>query len=168
TIFANRGRHYFEDCYITGHVDFIFGGATIFFEKCHIHCRGNGYVTAASTPDNQPFGFVFSHCRITGETPDVKTYLGRPWRDFSSVTFLNTEMSEVVRAAGWHNWDKPEREKTSRYSEFNSTGAGAGSPARVVWTRRLTRAQADRITARRVLAGYDGWNPFIQKVTSDK
>ena len=67
TILANRGRHYFVDCYIAGHVDFIFGGATAFFERCHIHCLRNGYITAASTPTEQSFGFVFSHCKITGE-----------------------------------------------------------------------------------------------------
>src|SRR4029079_3471332 len=94
-IFANRGRQYFEGCYIAGHVDFIFGGATVFFERCHIHCLGAGYITAASTQDYQPYGFVFSHCRITAASPEVKTYLGRPWRDYSSVTFLNTEMSEA-------------------------------------------------------------------------
>ena len=118
TILLNRGRHYFEDCYIAGHVDFIFGGATAFFERCHIHCLKDGYITAASTPDNQPFGFVFSNCKITGESPAVRTYLGRPWRAFSSVVYLNTEMSEVVRPVGWHNWNFPEREKTARYAEF--------------------------------------------------
>ncbi len=87
TIFINRGRQYFENCYITGHVDFIFGAATAFFERCHIHCLRDGYITAASTPDNQPYGFVFSHCKITGETPSVKTYLGRPWRDYSVRCF---------------------------------------------------------------------------------
>src|SRR3954468_1379335 len=112
TILINRGRQYFENCFITGHVDFIFGGATAFFEHCHIHCLKDGYITAASTPDNQPFGFVFSHCKITGESSAVKTYLGRPWRAYSAVTFLNTEMSEVVRPEGWHNWNFPEREKT--------------------------------------------------------
>ena len=162
TLFINRGRHYFEDCYITGHVDFIFGGATAFFERCHLHCRGSGYITAASTPDNQAFGFVFSNCKITGESPDVKTYLGRPWRDFSSVIFLATEMADVVRPAGWHNWDKPEREKTSRYAEFNNSGAGARAPARVKWSRQLTRAEAQAVTVKRVLAGNDGWNPLIK------
>src|SRR5258705_424606 len=85
TILIDRGRQYFENCYITGHVDFIFGGATAFFENCHIHCRGNGYITAASTPDNQPFGFVFSHCRITGDAPELKTNIGRPWRAYSAA-----------------------------------------------------------------------------------
>ena len=159
TILANRGRHYFEDCYIAGHVDFIFGGATAFFERCHIHCLRNGYITAASTPTEQPFGFVFSHCKITGEGPDVKTYLGRPWRAFASVIFLNTEMSDVVRPVGWHNWDKPDREKTSRYAEFKSTGPGAQKEARVSWSRQLSAAEARGITAEKVLRGADGWNP---------
>jgi pectinesterase len=159
TILANRGRHYFVDCYIAGHVDFIFGGATVFFERCHIHCLRNGYITAASTPTEQPFGFVFSHCRITGETADVKTYLGRPWRDFAGVVFLNTEMSAVVRPAGWHNWDKPAREKTARYAEYRSAGPGAQRGARVPWSRQLSATEAGRITARQVLRGTDGWNP---------
>ena len=159
TILANRGRHYFEDCYIAGHVDFIFGGATVFFERCHIHCLRNGYITAASTPTEQPFGFVFSHCKITGETPDVKTYLGRPWRAFASVIFLNTEMSDVVRPVGWHNWDKPDREKTSRYAEFKSSGPGAQKEARASWSRQLSAAEARSISVEKVLGGVDRWNP---------
>jgi len=158
TVFLNRGRQYFEDCYITGHVDFIFGAATAFFERCHIHCLRSGYITAASTYDYDPYGFVFSHCNITGE-PDVKTYLGRPWRDFSNVIFLNTEMSDVVRAEGWHNWNLPAREKTARYAEFNSSGSGANPKSRVPWSRQLASAQAQVITAKRVLGGIDGWNP---------
>lgn len=161
TILANRGRHYFEDCYIAGHVDFIFGGATAFFKGCHIHCLRNGYITAASTPTEQPFGFVFSHCKITGEAPDVKTYLGRPWRAFANVIFMNSELSEVVRPVGWYNWDKPDREKTSRYSEFKNTGPGAQKEARVSWSRQLTAAEARSITAERVLRGVDGWNPKL-------
>jgi pectinesterase len=163
TILLNRGRQYFEGCYITGHVDFIFGGATAFFERCHLHCLKDGYITAASTPDNRPFGFVFSHCEITGESPAVKTYLGRPWRAYSSVIFLNTQMSEVVRPAGWHNWDFPDREKTSRYAEFNSTGPGANPRGRVAWSRQLTKAKASAITLEKVLGGNDGWNPKTGK-----
>ena len=159
TILANRGRHYFEGCYITGHVDFIFGGATVFFEKCHIHCLRDGYITAASTPDSQPFGFVFSNCKITGQSPQVKTYLGRPWRAYASVAFLNTEMSETVRPEGWHNWGYSNREKTARYAEFHSTGPGANPRARVPWARQLSEAEAQIMTVEKVLGGADGWNP---------
>jgi pectinesterase len=166
TILANRGRHYFENCYIAGHVDFIFGGATAFFEGCHIHCLSNGYVTAASTPEQQPFGFVFSNCRITGASPAVKTYLGRPWRPFASVMFLNSEMSEVVRSEGWNNWRDPAREKTARYAEFHSTGSGANPKARVPWARELAEAEANTITVERVLGGSDGWNPRIRSAAN--
>jgi len=159
TILANRGRHYFEGCYISGHVDFIFGGASCWFEKCRIHCLRDGYITAASTPANQPFGFAFSNCRITGETPNVKTFLGRPWRSYASVTYLKTEMSGNVRPAGWDNWRDPARESTVRYSEFNSIGPGASPDARLKWARQLTAAEAQTFTLQKVLGGQDGWIP---------
>jgi pectinesterase len=161
TVLLNRGRQYFEDCYIAGHVDFIFGAATAWFERCHIHCLKTGYITAASTYDYEPFGFVFSHCQITGEA-DVKTYLGRPWRDFANVTYLNSEMSSVVRPEGWQNWNLPEREKTAHYGEFNSTGPGANQGGRVSWSHQLTNSQAKAITIKKVLGGVDGWNPLAR------
>ena len=158
TVLLNRGRQYFADCYITGHVDFIFGAATAFFERCHIHCLKDGYITAASTPQEQPFGFVFSNCKVTGEV-GVKSYLGRPWRPFAGVAFLHTEMSEVVRPEGWHNWNFPERERSVRYAEFESKGPGGNRSARVRWARQLTKTEARAVTLRKVLAGSDGWNP---------
>ena len=164
TMLLNHGRQYFEGCYIAGHVDFIFGGATAFFERCHLHCLQDGYITAASTPFEQPFGFVFSNCKITGASADVKTYLGRPWRPYASVLFLDTSMSEVVRTAGWHNWNFPEREKTVRYAEFNSTGPGANPGRRVAWAHPLTKNEAKRITLEKVLGGPDGWDPGTGKI----
>jgi pectinesterase len=159
TLLLNRGRHYFEDSLITGHVDFIFGAATAFFERCHIHVWRNGYITAASTPADQPYGFVFNQNTISGESSDVKTYLGRPWRDFAQVTFLNTEMSAVVRPAGWNNWDRPDREKTSRYSEFGSTGPGGKQSERAAWATTITAKDASAITVSGVLGGADHWDP---------
>jgi pectinesterase len=156
TILANRGRQYFKSCQIVGAVDFIFGGATAFFEECQIHCVRNGFVTAASTPEDHAFGFVFSSCKIDGETPKVKTLLGRPWRPYASVVYLNTEMTEVVRPEGWHNWGKPERESTARYSEFQSKGAGALPEGRVKWAKQLSKEEAEKITVATVLGD---WNP---------
>ena len=161
TILVNRGRHYFESCYIEGHVDFIFGGATCWFEKCKIHCLRDGYITAASTPDTNQYGYVFSKCEITG-APGVKTYLGRPWRDFAATAFLNCSMSDVVRSEGWHNWGKPEREKTTRYAEFGTTGPGANESKRVKWAKSLTATEAGEITIPAVLKGHDGWDPLTQ------
>lgn len=162
TVLLNRGRQYFEGCVVSGHVDFIFGGATAFFDRCTIVARGDGYVTAASTPEGQAHGFVFSRGTVRGETPAVKTYLGRPWRSFASVVFLDTEMSEVVRPEGWHNWSRPESETTARYAEFGSTGPGASTSARVPWARTLGAPQAAALTAATVLGGADGWDPVSQ------
>jgi pectinesterase len=161
TILANRGRHYFEDCYIEGNTDFIFGGATCWFERCQIYCLRNGYITAASTPDTNQFGYVFHECEITGAA-GVKTYLGRPWRDFAATLFLNTTMSEVVRPEGWHNWSKPERELTTRYGEFGSRGPGANPEQRVKWAKSLSAVEAREISVERVLSGSDGWKPQSQ------
>ncbi len=158
TVLLNRGRHYFEDCYIEGHVDFIFGGATAFFSRCEIRALGDGYLTAASTPEGAPHGFVFADCRVT--TADgVKTYLGRPWREFARTVFLRTEMPEGVRPEGWHNWKKTEAEHTAFYAEFASRGPGAKPADRAPWSRQLDPEQAAGFTPAAVLAGSDGWNP---------
>ncbi|HYD85808.1 MAG TPA: pectinesterase family protein, partial [Opitutus sp.] len=151
TVLLNRGRHHFVDCYIEGHVDFIFGGATAYFERCHIHCLADGYITAASTPKDAPHGFVFADCKITGAN-NVKTYLGRPWRDFAKTVFLRTEMSDVVRPAGWDNWNKPHAEQTSYYAEYASTGPGASPTTRVAWAKVLTEEDAASLTPANVLS----------------
>lgn len=160
TILLNRGRQYFDDCYVEGHVDFIFGAATAWFEHCEIHALRDGYLTAASTPVDSPYGFVFSHCQITGE-PGVKTFLGRPWRLYAGTIYLNCQMSGVVRPEGWNDWKKPEAHTTARYAEFKSTGPGADSTNRPTWTRRLADSDAKKITVEKVLGGADGWNPSV-------
>ncbi len=159
TILANRGRHYFENCTIEGAIDFIFGGATAFFERCEIRAMGAGFITAASTPDHQPHGFVFSHCRISGLSNEPVTYLGRPWRDYAKTVFLHCEMSEVVHPAGWDNWKKPVAEKTTFYAEYLSTGAGAKPLERAPWAKQLTADDVAALTREKVLAGSDGWDP---------
>jgi len=161
TILVNRGRHYFEDCYIEGHVDFIFGGATAYFTRCHVHCVGDGYITAASTPQGAAHGFVFVDCRITG-VDGVKTYLGRPWRNYARTVFIRTAMTTVIQPAGWDNWNKPEAEKASFYAEYGSTGPGVQSSARVPWARSLNAEDADRLTPQAVLGGTDGWDPLAR------
>jgi pectinesterase len=120
---------------------------------------GDGYVTAASTPAGENFGFVFSSCQIDGASPSIRSYLGRPWRDFARVLFLETQMTDVVRPEGWNNWSKPEREKTTRFVEFGSSGSGANPQARVSWAKTLTADEAAGINAKKVLSGFDSWNP---------
>lgn len=160
TIFLNRGRHYFHECRIVGSTDYIFGGATALFDDCEIRSRKSSYVTAASTPQDHAFGFVFWGCRFTSTDTDSKSYLGRPWRDHSAVLVLNSYLGEHIREEGWHNWSRPEREKTARYLEYNNTGPGAALEGRVPWSGVLDREVASAITRESVLAGQDGWNPI--------
>ena len=158
TILVNRGRHYFSDCYIEGHVDFIFGAATSYFDRCHIHVLADGYITAASTPKDQAHGYVFADCKITG-ADGVKIWLGRPWRDYAKTIFLRTEMSAAVRSEGWNNWNKPQAEQTTFYAEYGSTGPGASPGTRVPWSHPLTAEDAAALTPAAVLGGTDGWKP---------
>ncbi|MBZ5620337.1 MAG: hypothetical protein LAQ69_16660 [Acidobacteriia bacterium] len=165
TLLAQAGRQYFDHCYIDGAVDFIFGGSAAYFESCEIHVKANGYITAPNTPKDQHYGYVFSHSKITSE-PNVQTFLSRPWRPYGATVFLNTEMSEAVRPAGWNNWNDPKREPTARYGEYHSTGEGGDTQARVRWAHQLTDAEARELSLENVLGGIDGWNPKTGTVRS--
>ena len=159
TLYTKSGREYYQDCYIEGTVDFIFGAATAVFKNCELFSKKRpGYVTAASTPEGNPYGYVFIDCRLIGEAPPDSVYLGRPWRDFANVAFINCWLGRHIRREGWHNWRKPEREKTARYMEYNSTGPGASPDSRVKWARQLTPEEAAEYTVQKILAGSDGWN----------
>jgi pectinesterase len=161
TLYLARNRQYFVDCLICGNVDFIFGGATSYFERCELHCVSDGVsITAASTPKDQPFGFVFSRCTITAaQTGDWKTHLGRPWRPHAKVAFLNTQMGPVVAPEGWNNWDDPANERTASFSEFRSDGPGGTAAKRVSWSKQLSAEEATKYAPGSVLKGTDGWNP---------
>lgn len=159
---GSQSRQYYEDCYIEGTVDFIFGWATAVFEGCTIHSKANGYLTAASTPENQAHGYLFNNCKLTAET-DVKCYLGRPWRPFAKTIFTNCEMGDFIRPEGWHNWNKKEAEKNAFYAEYNNTGAGAATGARVKWSKQLSAKEVAKYTPTNILAGNDQWNPIKNK-----
>lgn len=143
TLFVNGARHFFKDCYIEGHVDFIFGSASAVFENCTIHSKGTGYVTAHyRTSDDEKTGFVFVRSRLTGENVDQGVYLGRPWRPYARVVFIECWLGEHIRPEGWDNWRDPAREKTAWFAEYKSTGPGANANARVAWSKQLTAAEA--------------------------
>lgn len=156
----SRSRQYFRDCEISGHVDFIYAAGTAVFDHCHIHCRADGYITAASTAADTPFGFVFLDCRIT-VAPEVErgVYLGRPWRPHAATAFLRCELPAEIHPEGWHNWGKPANEETARYSEYRNTGPGARPDRRVAWAPQLSDEEAARFTVTEILGGEDGWNP---------
>lgn len=148
TIFTGgkRTRLYFADCYIEGTTDFIFGPATSLFEDCTIYSKSNSFITAASTPQDVEVGYVFNRCDIKA-APDVdKVYLGRPWRPYAFTLFVDCNLDSHILPAGWHNWKNPDNEKTARYGEWNSTGAGAATDSRVDWTMTLTADDVKKFT----------------------
>lgn len=185
TLMLNNARQYLKDCYIEGRVDFIYGSGTVVFDNCRIHSKNGGFITAANTPQEKPYGFVFLQCRLTGDPnpwvdpatgqppagsrADAQTYLGRPWRPYGNVAFLNCQMGDHIRPAGWNNWDNAENEKTARYAEYNSrtldetrpggtvvTGQPVDVSRRVPWAKQLTAEEAAPYTLTNILGG---WNP---------
>jgi PelA/Pel-15E family pectate lyase len=143
TLFVNGSRHLFKNCYIEGHVDFIFGTASAVFEDCTIHSKGPGYVTAHyRTSNEEDTAFVFVRCRLTGENTGSGVYLGRPWRPYARVVFIDCWLGSHIRAEGWDNWRDPAREKTASFAEYKSKGPGANPSARVAWSKQLTNREA--------------------------
>lgn len=151
-------RLYFKDCYIDGTTDFIFGPSTAWFENCTIHSKRNSYVTAASTPKDVKYGYVFNNCRLTADPDVTKVYLGRPWRDYGYTLFMNCELGAHIRPEGWHPWQK-ERMNTARYLEYNNRGEGASTEGRAAWSRRLTKKEAAEVTLQNVFTIRDTWTP---------
>lgn len=157
TLYAASGRQYYKDCYIAGAVDFIFGNAQAVFEDCEIHSTANGYLTAESrTTSDGPQGFVFRHCRLTADDGVTGVYLGRPWRLYSRVVYIDCWMGPQIRPEGWNNWNKADAEKLTFYGESGSEGPGANPQARAKWAKKLTENEVKHFAPEAFLAG---WNP---------
>jgi pectin methylesterase-like acyl-CoA thioesterase len=161
-------RQYFYNCYIEGNVDFIFGDAEAVFDRCHIHVLAHpqAYVTAQSKryPEQQS-GYIFDHCTITADAQAGKVFLGRPWRAFASVVFMESELGQKVDPAGWAEWHAGEttRLETAFYAEYASRGPGAAPAKREAHAHQLTDAEARKYVATSFLAGPDGWNPVVNE-----
>lgn len=154
---SDQSRQYYRNCYIEGSTDFIFGAATAWFEQCHIHSKKTSHITAASTPQDHPYGYVMHDCVLTGDSSLRGVSLGRPWRPYGSVTYLNCYLDKHIKPEGWANWNNTDYYKTARYAEYRNYGPGAATENRVSWAHQLTDEQAAQYTLATVL---QGWNPF--------
>ena len=178
TLFADYGRQYYVDSYIEGGVDFIFGNATAVFDHTELHANGPGYLTAQSrTAADQTTGYIILNSRVTsslgednlagarlaeGSRAPLRSgsiFLGRPWRPYSRVIYINTELPVDLNSAGWNNWNNPANEKTAYYAESGSTGPGANPNTRVPWSHQLTPSEAKQYLPTNFLRGNDNWNP---------
>ncbi|WP_114822184.1 pectinesterase family protein [Chryseobacterium sp. KLBC 52] len=159
---SNHSRQYFENCYIEGTTDFIFGQATAVFKNCTIKSLTDSYITAAATEMDRKYGFVFFDCKLTAKDEVSKVYLGRPWRPYAKTVFINTEMGKHILPEGWNPWkgDKmfPDKEKTAYYAEYGSKGEGGNPSKRVSWSHQLTAKDLKNYTLEKI---FDNWNPNI-------
>ncbi|WP_302414791.1 pectinesterase family protein [uncultured Prevotella sp.] len=154
-------RLYFKDCHIEGTTDFIFGPSTAWFENCTILSRTDSYITAASTPQNVEYGYVFNRCKIVAAEGVSKVYLGRPWRPYAHTLFMNCQLGKHILPVGWHNWSNTQNETTARYCEYDNHGEGAATKERAAWTRQLTKKEAAKVTLENVFRQNGGWIPNV-------
>lgn len=174
TLFANWGRQFYTDDYIEGAVDYVFGNAAAVFTKTEFHTVAPGYVTAQSRlSESEPTGYVIRDSHLTfapGADGTAMTdnaahktahgvYFGRPWRNYSRVIFVNTQIDKGLEPAGWSDWNKGGILKTAFYAEVNSTGPGTSPTTRTPDARKLTPAQLKSFETRQFLKGKDNWNP---------
>lgn len=153
---SEKSRQYYRHCYIEGTTDFIFGSATVWFEKCHIHSKKNSHVTAASTPKEKKYGYVFNDCILTGDTTLHNVSLGRPWQPYAAVVYMHCFIGEHIKPEGWNNWNNTENHKTARYTEYKNYGPSADPARRVTWSRQLTEEEIKSYTIKNIFAN---WNP---------
>lgn len=154
--YGGNNRQYYKNCYIEGTVDFIFGAATAWFENCTLYCKKAGYITAASTADTTKFGYVFNQCTVKGDAPVNSFYLGRPWRPYAKVAYLNCTLPDLIRPEGWNNWGKTSNEQTAYYAEYKSVGKGANPSERAKWSHQLTDIEYGAYILENV---FRGWQP---------
>ncbi|MED6150700.1 hypothetical protein PIB30_074968 [Stylosanthes scabra] len=146
SLYTHSMRQFFRECTISGTVDFIFGYATAFFQKCNILVKKGlpkqrNAITAQGRKDpHETTGFSLQFCNITADSdlvPFVNTtesFLGRPWKPYSRTIFLQNYISDVISPLGWTPWnDSNFWLDTLYYAEYMNTGAGAGLDKRVKW-----------------------------------
>ncbi|MCM1520733.1 MAG: pectinesterase family protein [Lachnoclostridium sp.] len=153
-------RLYFDNCYIEGTTDFIFGPATALFTDCDIYAKADSYITAASTPRDVTLGYVFYKCNVTAAPGVTKVYLGRPWRPYASTFFIDCKLPAQIIPSGWHNWSDPANELTARYGEYGCTGEGADSGKRVTWAKTISAEDARLyVNPEYIFNRCNTWNP---------
>ena len=146
----------YEDCYIAGEIDFIFGSATAYFKNCTLFALNrnqeiNAFYTAPSTYEGQAFGYVFESCTFTGNCPPKSVALSRPWRIHAKTVLLNCSYSNQIIDEGFTDWNKPESHETVYYAEYNGHGEGFKPEKRAAYVHQLNESEAALYTLENVM-----------------
>lgn len=167
------GRQLYHNCYIEGDIDFIFGSACAWFEHCTIYSHAlpsypdqdnrnmiHGYITAASTPKDEKFGYIFHCCHITGNCPKGSVFLGRPWREYAKVIFLKCTIDDHIHPLGFHDWNKQWAHNLFTYAEGQNDGDGADTSSHASYVHRLSLEEINSISMDSVLFNNNNWEPI--------
>ena len=146
----------YEDCYIAGEIDLIFGSATAYFKNCTLFALNrnqeiNAFYTAPSTYEGQAFGYVFESCTFTGNCPPKSVALSRPWRIHAKTVLLNCSYSDQIIDEGFTDWNKPESHETVYYAEYNGHGEGYKPEKRAAYVHQLNESEAALYTLENVM-----------------
>ncbi|XVF80717.1 hypothetical protein PTKIN_Ptkin15bG0097600 [Pterospermum kingtungense] len=112
TLYDHKGLHYFNNCFIQGSVDFIFGYGRSLYENSYLNsiAKKVASLTAQKRSNSSlASGFSFKDCVVTGNSTGL-VYLGRAWGDYSRVVFSYTFMDKVVLPQGWSDWGDQKRD----------------------------------------------------------
>ncbi|KAJ6686105.1 PECTINESTERASE [Salix purpurea] len=172
TLYVHSQRQFYRECDIYGTVDFIFGNAAVVFQNCNIYARNppnktNTITAQGRTDPNQNTGISIHNCRVTAASDlkpvqsSVKTYLGRPWKEYSRTVFMKTFLDSLINPAGWMPWSGNFALNTLYYGEYMNTGSGSSTANRVNWKgyRVITSSsEASKFTVGSFISG-SNWLP---------
>lgn len=172
TLCAHTYRQFYRDCTIRGTIDFVFGDAAAVFQNCTLAVRKpmkeqHCIVTAQGRTDlRQPSGIVLQNCSIVADESynevkgEAKTYLGRPWKQYSRTIIMESKIDDLIQPEGWLEWNKTFAFDTLFYTEFNNKGLGSSKADRVTWSgvKELPIERVQRFTASNFLDA-DLWIP---------
>jgi pectinesterase len=162
TLYVKSGTQYFKDSYVAGSVDFIFGGATAVFEDCTVHSAAGGVaVTAPSTEETVSYGLVFLRGELSaaGSVSSGSVALGRNWRPHGAAAYVDTVLGAHISAAGWLPMGENTLD-TARFSEYQTSGAGAKPTERAPQSSQLSAGEAAAHTVDNI---FGSWTPTFSQ-----
>lgn len=172
TLYTHSLRQFYRECDIYGTVDFIFGNAAVVFQNCNLYPRlplsgqFNAITAQGRTDPNQNTGTSIHNCVIraaddlAASNGTTKTYLGRPWKEYSRTVYMQSNMGSLIDPSGWSIWSGDFALSTLYYAEYNNTGPGSNTSNRVTWSgyHVIGASDAANFTVGNFLLGGD-WLP---------
>ncbi|KDP28190.1 hypothetical protein JCGZ_13961 [Jatropha curcas] len=145
TLYVHSLRQFYRECDVYGTIDFIFGNAAVVFQNCNLYARQpnenqKNIVTAQGREDpNQNTGISILNCKVAAAADLIpvkssfKTYLGRPWKEYSRTVYITSYIDDLIDPAGWLEWNGDFALKTLYYGEYMNRGPGSNTSGRVTW-----------------------------------